>query len=179
MRSMIAVLIAAGALSFEPVTGYTQELPDSESDLPQDAVDEVVVYGDKSLGTLRQAVYRAEEDFWAAFSAVNDDDEFDVTCFDEAPTGTHIRRHVCRANFVVDATSAEYEQFRTTGPRVVVRDPQTVIMSKRREFEERVTQLILENPKLAQAITRYHEAKDTYASERERQCEGRLIACRR
>jgi len=167
------------ALSWAPAGAYAQDdYPDSSKDLPEQTVDEIVVYGDKSLTTLRQAVYRAEENFWDVFSEINDNEEFDVSCFEETPTGTHIRRHVCRANFVMDATAAEYDRFKVSSP-VIVQDAQTVIMSKRREFEEIVTRLIIENPRLSEAVSGYHKAKDTYAAERERQCEGRAIICGR
>lgn len=167
-------LLAGASVSVSAQDVY----PDSTTDLPPETVDEIVVYGDKSLAALRQDVYRAEEGFWEAFSAINDRDEFDVRCFEETPTGTRIRRHVCRANFVVDATSAEYERWKDSSP-VIVQDAQTVIMSKRREFEEIVTRLILANPQLSEALGNYHQAKDAYSAERERRCKGRSISCGR
>jgi hypothetical protein len=62
-----------------------------------------VVYGDKPLFALRREVYRTEAHFRDVFSEINTDDEFDVRCFYEVPSFTHIRRHVCGAQFVIDA----------------------------------------------------------------------------
>ena len=87
---------------------------------PTETIEEIVVYGDKSLTALRQAIFRAEENFFDLFSSLNDDDDFDIRCFYETPTGTHIRHHVCRANFVTAATSAAAVTFRTEGPRYPV-----------------------------------------------------------
>ncbi|MEM1176134.1 MAG: hypothetical protein AAGI27_15090, partial [Pseudomonadota bacterium] len=69
-------------------------------DSPNREIEEVVVVGDKSLVTLKHAVYRAEEEFFAIFNAQNSDDEFDVHCRYEAKTGTRIRKHTCEANFL-------------------------------------------------------------------------------
>ena len=97
---------------------------------PTETIEEIVVYGDKSLNTLKQAVFRAEEVFFDLFRLLNDDEEYDIRCFYETPTGTHIKKHVCRANFVTAATSAAAETFKTRGPRIPTVPAETVIMQK-------------------------------------------------
>lgn len=148
--------------------------------LPADdeTLDELVVVGTPSLIRLKHMVYRAEESFFAAFNELNDDDEYDVRCFYETPAGSHIRRHVCRANFVREAESAEYMSWRL-GAAAGGQDAQVVIMSKRRRLEEKMIALLQANPELADALTNYHETKSKYEAERVRQCDGGVIACRR
>ena len=152
-----------------------------EVDLPADddeMLDELVVVGTPSLVRLKHMVYRAEESFFATFNELNDDDEYDVRCFYETPTGSRIRRHVCRANFVPEAESAEYFSWRF-GAAAGGQEARTVIMSKRRRLEEKIMALLMANPKLADALANYHEARTQYDAEREKQCDGRIAACRR
>ncbi len=130
-------------------------------------IDEVVVVGEKSMRTLRHAVYRAEENFFETFSRLNDDDEFDVRCFFEAPTGTRIRRHVCRANFLVAATSSEAEIWRSDGPRTVAAgSSQALLERKKKELQQKVEAMVAANPQLATALADYTAAKTDYDEER-------------
>ena len=65
-----------------------------------EAIDNIVVVGQKSLAELRKDVFEAEEDFYAVFNKLNDEKDFTVRCHYETATGTHIKNHVCRARFV-------------------------------------------------------------------------------
>ncbi len=131
-------------------------------------VEEITVYGEKSVSALRYAVYRAQENFYEIFSALNDDDEFDVRCFYETPSGTRLRTHVCRARFVTDAHSAYAARWRTEGPRSPLRDPTAVIAQKSTILRERMEAMIAADPKLQDALDRYTVAQSRYKAERER-----------
>lgn len=133
-----------------------------------EAIDEIVVVGEKSMLQLKQEVYRSEEDFFSLFSELNEDDEFDVRCFYETPSFTRIRNHVCRARFVTDAYSAAAVKFRTEGPRYPTRDPALVVSQKSKALEEKLTALVATNPELQEALNRYTNAKSTYLEERAR-----------
>jgi hypothetical protein len=145
---------------------------------PTESIEEIVVYGDKSLATLKQVVFRAEENFFEVFGSLNNDDEFDIRCFYETPTGTRIRQHVCRANFVTAATSAEAGSWMTHGPKIPVPPAQTVIMQKRRHLQEKMEMLIATHPELLEALNKYTGAKQEFDTEREKKCEGRNLICR-
>jgi hypothetical protein len=145
---------------------------------PIETVDEIIVYGDKSLSTLRKMVFRAEENFFALFSAFNDDDEYDIRCFYEAPTGTRIRQHVCRAYFVTNATSAEANNIRTGGARYPVADARAVILVKKRRLREKMEALVTEYPELLQALGEYTDAKEVLKSARQSRCSEGPVICR-
>lgn len=146
-------------------------------EIPTKPIEEIVVYGEKSLPNLRREVYRKEENFFAVFSSLNDDDEYDISCFYEVPSFTHIRRHVCRANFVINATSAQAAIWRTEGPRYPVIPAQTVIMQKKRRLGVKMEKLAAEHPELLEALNEYTNAKQILQSEKQK-CEG-MIGCRR
>jgi hypothetical protein len=138
-------------------------------------MEEIVVYGDKSFGILRRQVYKTEENFFAAFNTLNEEEEYDVHCFFEVPSFTHIRRHVCRANFVKDATAAEYAGWRRGQPTV---PSLTVILQKKRLLGAKMELLAAEHPELLEALNEYTDAKQVLDFEKKK-CEGQWIVCRR
>ena len=171
-----AVVLMMGAL---PSVSLCQLAGDQEvAQTPAETIEEIVVYGDKSLGNLRREVYRTEENFFAVFSSLNDEEEYDIRYFYEMPSFTHIRRHVCRANFVTNATSAEAKGWRTEGPRYPVVPARTVIMQKKRHLGEKMEKLAAEHPELLEALNEYTNAKQVLQSEKKK-CEGQLVVCRR
>ena len=129
-------------------------------------IEEITVYGDKPLHALRREVYKAEENFFDVFSSLNQDDDYDVRCYYEVPSFTHIRRHVCRANFVIDATSAEAASFlgKGGGPALPA---EMVIDRKKEKFREVIEALVAEHPELLQALSKYTNARQILESEKE------------
>ena len=133
-----------------------------------DTVDEIVVYGDKPLFALRREVYRTEARFWDIFSEINTDDEFDVRCFYEVPSFTHIRRHVCRAQFVIDAT-AEEARFMFSQQVGRFRKPAALaIVRKKKEMQALMEQMIAEHAELQQALEQFTTARTVLESEKTR-----------
>lgn len=147
--------------TIDEIISETVEQESSES------IEEIIVYGDKPLSALRREVYRVEENFFDLFSSLNEDDDYDVRCFYEVPSFTHIRRHVCRAKFVVDATSAE------SAPALgkvgsFSRPAVYEIRRKRERMREIMEALVAERPELLQALNKYADAKQILESEKER-----------
>jgi len=133
-----------------------------------ESIEEIIVYGDKSLGALRREVYKAEEKFFDLFNSLNQDFEYDVNCYYEVPSFTHIRHHVCRANFVVEATSVQYVEIRTRGPRYPTVPPELVIAKKKKLFRQKMEALVADHPELLQALTEYNGKRTTLESERDK-----------
>ena len=148
--------------SIDEILSETVEAESSES------IEEIVVYGEKSISALRREVYKAEENFFDLFNSLNQDFEYDVNCYYEAPTGTRIRHHVCRANFVVEATSVQYVEIRTRGPRYPVVPPELVIAKKKKIYRQKLEALVAEHPGLLQALTDYAGKRAAFESEREK-----------
>ena len=165
-----AVALTMGAL---PSLGLCQSAVDQNAE--ETPIEEIIVYGEKSLGNLRHEVYRTEEKFFAAFNSLNEEEEYDVHCFYEVPSFTHIRRHVCRANFVKDATADEYADWRRGQPAV---PSKTVIMQKKKRLGLKMELLAAEHPELLEALNKYTNAKQVLESEKG-ECEGRLVICKR
>ncbi len=167
---------AALTMGILPSLGLCQSAVDQKvEETPAEPIEEIVVYGEKSLGNLRHEVYRTEENFFAAFNSLNEEEEYDVHCFYEVPSFTHIRRHVCRANFVKDATANEYAGWRRGQPALSAR---TVITQKKRRLGEKMELLAVEHPELLEALSRYTNAKHVLKSEKVK-CGGQFLACGR
>ena len=176
LRTSWKCIAAASTMGILPSLGLCQSAVDQDAEeSPTEPIEEIVVYGEKSLGNLRHEVYRTEEKFFAAFNALNEDEEYDVHCFYEVPSFTHIRRHVCRANFIKDATADEYAGWRRGQPTAPAK---TVIMQKKRRLGEKMELLAAEHPELLEALNKYTNAKQVLQSEKEK-CEGKLVVCGR
>jgi hypothetical protein len=89
------VLLALGA----PVLAQ-----DTPSPSPNAKIDEVIVPGWKPEN-LRVEIERLEADVYQRFNALNSDDDFDIHCFKQAPTGSNIPLRTCAPKFVIRAES--------------------------------------------------------------------------
>jgi hypothetical protein len=77
-------------------------------------VEEVVVPG-RTPENLRVAIERLEIDVYERFNALNSNDEFDIHCFEQAPTGSNIPLRTCAPNFVIRAESYAAKKILTDG----------------------------------------------------------------
>jgi len=171
LLAMFAAMSAGNIVSAQEVGQGTKETidqlaTDSTEQDSSEAIDEITVVGQKPLHALRREVYRAEEDFFEVFSAINEDDDYDVRCYYEIPSFTHIRRHVCRANFVIDATSAESRAFFSENIGNFSRPARIEIERKKKRLQELMETLIADRPDLLQALNKYTNAKQTLESEK-------------
>jgi hypothetical protein len=113
MRSL--TLIALWALG-APVLAQQTESPahSAESPAPSEAIDEVIVPGSKPEN-LRVEIERLEADVYERFNALNSDDDFDIHCFKQAPTGSNIPVRNCAPNFVTRAESGAAKKLLADG----------------------------------------------------------------
>ena len=100
----------------------------------EEAIDDIVVVGQKSINELRRDVYQYAEDFYSAYNKLNDDPEYDVRCFYEKATGTQIKNHVCRARFVSNSYSSHAARNRSDLKRVANQGPVPNLPRKRSSF---------------------------------------------
>jgi hypothetical protein len=147
-----------------------------EEPAPTDAIEEIVVYGNKSLGHLSDQMHRAEVKVFDLFNSFNDDDEFNVHCRRVAPLGTRIKKRVCKPNNVMDLIASETAAS-FGGPPFVY--PSALVRRKDKILQAKMEALLMERPELAKALNEFTIAKQVFESEYQRKCEGRVILCRR
>jgi hypothetical protein len=81
--SLLAALALTG--TFAAAQDETEDSEPESVSVPGLAIEEIVVYREQTLNTLRLEVYRVEEAFYDAFNAANSNDEFDITCERQSP----------------------------------------------------------------------------------------------
>ena len=144
---------------------------------PAETIEEIVVYGNKSLVQLHLELYKAEDVAFEVFNSLNSDDEFDIHCYKEAPTGSHIKKRVCKTNYQRDLIGeATRESFLFGGPYI---HPVLEIKQKDELMRKEMEALMVERPELLNAVSEAFDAKQVYDSERQKRCEGRVLICRK
>lgn len=172
--AILITIIGTGRIAYAQEAGQqtaeniSEVVAETAKQVSSQSIDEIIVYGEKPLHALRREVYRAEEDYFDLFSSLNEDDEYDVHCYYEVPSFTHIRRHVCRAQFVIDATSAESAPAFSQAVGAFNRPAVYEIRRKGEILRERMEMLIEKHPELALALTDYTNTKQILESEKER-----------
>jgi hypothetical protein len=158
--------IVVALLLVLPLTGFCQSTSDEEmQEAPPEELEEIVVYGQRSLTELRLETFRAEDDFYDLFNSMNSDDEFDVHCNRETPTGSHIGRRVCRANY-------EYGIWSDAGGA----NPIPWLLRKEQLLDREILARLSEHPELLHALKEYSEAKRKFDVERKDRCG--FVICR-
>jgi len=90
----LAVVCGAVALC-GAVAGQDATLQ-SASRPPPSGDDEIIVYG--SIPELRRQLLHTRDAMFLRFNEINSDDRFDIHCYQEAPTGSRIKRERCVSN---------------------------------------------------------------------------------
>lgn len=140
-QTIVALFVAALAL---PVVAVAQD---------EEAVDEIVVASQKSLANLRRDLIDAEDDFYSLYNELNTDNEYDVRCRYEAPTGQRKKTHVCRPVFFSKARNRE-DKNRSIDPKT-----DRVIADKMVTLQDKLETLVAANPELQEAMARYNTAR--------------------
>ena len=164
-RTILALLVAVLAL---PMAALGEDEGASTSVASNDGtIDDIVVVGRKSLAELRRDVFQAEEDFYSVYNKLNDDRDYDVRCFYENPTGTHIKNHVCRARFVTKAFERHARRNRNNLSSVANQGADPVFVEKTARYQEKLETLIAANPELQSALVQYNTLRAQFMAERE------------
>lgn len=101
MRALCwVVLLGLGA----PALAQQDAPPAASAASPQQdsSVDEVLVPG-RRPANLRVEIERLEIAVYDRFNALNSDDEYDIHCLNQAPTGSNVPIRTCAPNFVIRA----------------------------------------------------------------------------
>lgn len=159
-RTILALFAAVLTL---PMAAVGQD----EAASTDQAMDEIVVVSKKSMSELRRETYEAEEDFYATYNKLNDEKEYDVRCFYEKPTGSNIKNHVCRAQFVTKAFERHARRNRNNLSSVANQSADPILAEKTAKFQEKMEALIASNPDLQEAFARYNSARVQFFAKRE------------
>lgn len=159
---------AAEAISPSSAAGATSPVPGL-------TIEEVIVYGNRTLDSLRQEVFRAEEAFYDAFNAVNSTDEYDISCKRRAATGSRMLHRVCEARFVKDLNADLAKAILRGDPPPPINP---IIMYKGRLLLAEMQTIAREDPLVLQALIRLAEIRQKFDEEHERRCAGRIF-CQR
>ena len=130
---------------------------------PGEVIDEIIVYGDISMGALRGKVKIAEEKAFTMFNELNDKHEFDIICTSEPRTGTHLRKRMCRP-FYVDQIKGEAARMWKKGFGSQ-RPSKLKLDAKRQEFLKEIVLLGQDHPELLDAMNDMTYAKRALTSE--------------
>jgi hypothetical protein len=121
VRTLACAATAPIGLSFAAVTQAQDEPAATASPQPaQEADEEIVIRGRRTLFTLRKETEAAREHVWEIFNEVNGNDDFDISCNTSARTGTRMTRRACRPQYANDATR---EAGRALARRIRLCDP--------------------------------------------------------
>ena len=161
-------------LAFAP-PGMCQTEPEQESDsASSDVLEEIIVYGDKSLPSIRRELYRAEENVFAMFNSLNSKDEYDVQCDYVEPLGSRKRHHVCEPNFVLKIKADQANAMMSDGGFGEQKGfylphwQMGVVFKKEKLLWEEMAALASEHPDLREALAKLAELNQVLESERQR-----------
>jgi len=130
-------------------------------------IDNIVVVGQKSTSELRKEVYEAEEDFYLVFNKLNDEKDYNVRCYYEAATGTHIKNHVCRARFVTKAFERHARRNRGNMSSVANQSSDAAFVEQSAKYQEKMETLMAASPELQAAFMRYNNSRADFFAVRE------------
>lgn len=155
------MILAAAPASLGQTTSNQENEPASS-----DTQEEIIVYGRKTLVSLRRELYTAEEDFLARFNSINSDDKFDFKCEYVVYLGDRRRHHVCIPRFASKIEASMTRDMILSGqwyanPSYARQHNHYMAL-----LLEELLQLTREDQELQEAYSALASAKDAYETER-------------
>ena len=148
--------------------GQTQTEEETEEITPE-VVEEITVYGERSIIVLRKEFELAQENMFELFNTLNSDDEFDIECEYEQRLGSRRWHHVCTPKFATRQINNEGAGRMVWNHRES--EPRFVSLRNQRMNErlwEEMAALINDSPELREAFIDLSDAKDAIEAEREK-----------
>jgi len=174
-------LLLLGPVHAQDRNSVTNQAPTTGGSDAQRAagpIEQVIVTGQRSLGSLIREAGDLTEDFYSRLNFVIDNDDFDIDCRNEFPTGSRISTRVCRMRFMDELQNRrsastlrtigtnEDGQLTQFGTGDVIR---TEWNRKMQEFEDEVVNAVNADAELNQQVIRLIALKssiDNYDSSR-------------
>lgn len=115
------------------------ELTTAAEEQPEEIV---IIGGEMDVFKLEKQVFEAEKNLYAAFSELNEDEDYDVECKRVEPTGTRLSQTLCRPNYINELL-VEYG----TDPMNI---PQGEIVRRKEELQRLMMKFLEENMEFRQ-----------------------------
>ena len=175
-----AGFLCAAFLAIAPLTLAQPAGAEEEAAAHSETIDEIVVYGDKSLTQLRREMHKASEAFFDAYNDISSDVDFDIFCDYETRLGVRRRTDVCRPRVALQAEARESSAYmlsggavqRSTGPDAgfqpgygYVTPIRERVYEKEKEMWQEVSELLTERPEFQKAFEDLVRARNGYESE--------------
>lgn len=162
-------LLALAALAAPAVAQDTSPSPATA------APDEVVVPGRKPE-QVRVEIERLENAVYERFNALNSNDDFDIHCFEQAPTGSNIPERKCWPNFALRsdqrAAGASLNRMHGLGGGGSQKE-RMGLEQKGKELTAEIQRVAREDEQLMRDLTRLAELKESQQAGNPRADAGR------
>ena len=133
------------------------------ADAPE--TEEIVVEGDRSRINLQLQVDQAENEFFAIFNDLIDDEDFKIECKNQRVIGSLIHKRICQTKYMKDELTNAAQLYQV-GVNYLADE---VLKGKNRELRRKTIELLEENPDLLRAArnlsNRVEEYQDEYGIE--------------
>lgn len=144
-------------------------------------LEEITVYGEKSLLDLRSEFYDAQDSFFSVFNSLNSDNDLDIECEFLTPVGQRRRYRVCAPRFSEKAQAAAAAPFLLSMHLARVQReapdfnaasssafPHNHLARKKEKLMwEEMERFLSENPELQEALSVLVDARNRYESARQ------------
>jgi hypothetical protein len=140
-------------------------------------IEELIVPG-RRVENLRVEIERLENAVYDRFNELNSNNEFDIHCFEQAPTGSNIPLRTCAPNFVSRTESVGAEKILRDGRDKAGNnnnpaEQRLAMERKNRELVEEIQRVARQDEQLLRGLARLDELKQRQASETEQRRGGR------
>ena len=148
---------------------YAQDTP-ADTPVLDTPLEEITVIGQRSIMSLRIQVDKAVDRMYSIYNEINQDDDYDIVCRREAPTGSRIKRKLCTPVYVerlqTEATQRALYDMDESGSTSLYID-YTEIARNDVKLRENMKKLILENPELLAAVLEHVRLRDELKRQRQ------------
>jgi len=184
-RKSLAIALAALVLAFQPHGRAIAAEKSAEAKAVETTVrsaatelEEVIVSGklDK-LSEVQKAMVEAEDRFWSRHNELNKNPYYDVTCLNEAETGTRLKTRQCEAEYLRDAKRQDalrlfigYHE-----ANIHLETEGSLAFAQQDELKRRVLANTLTDPELLHALIQRFLLQDRYDQLRKKKFDGHVV----
>ena len=128
-----------------------------------DDLEEVVVTAPRTLSAMRAEIDAVQNRAFSLFNELNVDNDYDIVCRRETPTGSYIPVRVCRPRYV-DRLEGEATRDFLAGDAFF--DPGGDIMYHENILRQKLAEMAEEYPEFHAALAEYYRLQSAYEDER-------------